>query len=83
MRCVPTFHDDVRVLLGRPLLRNEAPCLLPALQPGPEGRKGWVRLSVLHPASRGLLSRGSPDSEGSLLPAWTPLPQAVGNAGPF
>lgn len=61
MRWVPTFHDDVGVLLGRPLLRDEAPCLLPALQPGPEGREGWARLSPCTPPPGGS-SVGAPQT---------------------
>lgn len=54
---LPTFHNDVRVILQKPLLWNEAPCLLPALQPGE--RWGEVRLCVLQsaPSTR----RGSPE----------------------
>lgn len=83
IRWIPTFDDDVRVVFRRPLLWDEAPRLFPALQPGQERREGWARLLILHPASRGLLAKGSPDREGCLLPDWAPLPQAVGTSRPF
>lgn len=35
MRWVLTFYDNIRIVLQGPLLRDEAPCLFPALQPGP------------------------------------------------
>lgn len=60
MRWIPTFHDDIWVVFRRPLLRDEAPRLLPALQPGQEGSEGWASLPVPHPASRRLFSKGSP-----------------------
>lgn len=35
MKGSPTFHNDVRVILQKPLLWDKAACLLPALQPRP------------------------------------------------
>lgn len=79
---VPTFYNDVRIVLRQSLVWDEAPGLFPALQPGPE-MESWARLRGLHPASTGLLIRGSPDCEGYKLPSWAPILQAVGTAGPF
>jgi hypothetical protein len=76
MRWIPTFHDDIWVIFRRPLLRDEAPCLLPAWQPGQEGSEGWASLPVLHPASRRLFSKGSPDRpRGVPTPGWHPSPR--------
>lgn len=47
---VPTFHNDVRVILRKSLVWDEAPGLFPALQSGPE-MKSWARLKGLHSAS--------------------------------
>lgn len=33
---IPTFHNNVGVILQQALFWNEAPCLLPALQPRSE-----------------------------------------------
>lgn len=47
---VPTFHNDVRVVLRKSLVWDEAPGLFPALQSGPE-MKSWTRLKGLHSVS--------------------------------
>lgn len=79
---VPTFHNDVGVVLRQSLVWDEAPGLFPALQPGPK-MESWARLRGLHSASRGFLIRGSPGCEGYMFPSWAPILQAVGTAGPF
>lgn len=40
---VPTFHNDVGVVLRQSLVWDETPGLFPALQPGPE-MESWARL---------------------------------------
>lgn len=76
---VPTFHNDVRVVLRKSLVWDEAPGLFPALQSGPE-MKSWTRLKGLHSVS---LLGVPPDYKGYMLPHWAPILQAVGTAGPF